>query len=69
MVRRVESMNWTETENQEKELAWRAQLEGYGPAAVVPGLMVTRPNGETRFLQDPNLYNHGKERGNISYFW
>lgn len=69
MVRRAESMNWDETENQEKELAWRAQLEGYGPAPIVPNLMVTRPDGRARYLQDPTLYNHGKERGNISYFW
>lgn len=61
-------MNWTETENQEKELAWRAELEGYGPVPIVPDLMVTRPDGETRHLQDPNLYVHRRDGGSIDYF-
>lgn len=68
-TRRVKSMNWTETENQEKELAWRAELERHGPVAIVPDLKVTRPDGETRHLQDPNLYVQGIERRNGGYFW
>lgn len=68
-ARRVKSMNWIETENQEKELAWRAELERHGPVAIVPDLKVTRPDGQTRHLQDPNLYVQGIERRNGGYFW
>lgn len=68
-ARRVKSTNWTETENQEKELAWRAELERHGPVAIVPDIKVTRPDGETRHLQDPNLYVQGIERRNGGYFW
>lgn len=68
-ARRVKSMNWTETENQEKELTWRTELESHGPVAIVPELRVTRPDGETRHLQDPNLYVQGIERSNGGYFW
>lgn len=53
---RVRSMNFTETEDKEEEAAERAELESFGPVPVVPDLVLTRPDGEERRLQDPNVY-------------
>lgn len=69
MVRGMKPLNLTEMEDEEEKLAWREQLENRRPNCLVPGLHVTLPDGETRYLADPNLFAHIEERGNLSDFW
>lgn len=54
--RLARNLNWTETENSDQEDAWRAEMERDGPIVIVPDIIVTRPDGATRRLQDPNRY-------------
>lgn len=54
--RLARTLNWTETENADQEDALRAEMERDGPIVIVPDIIVTRPDGAKRRLQDPKRY-------------
>lgn len=62
-VKRVRALNWRETEDKVEEAVERAEWESSGPVIIVPDLILTRPDGEMRRLQDPNLYVSRKDGG------
>lgn len=59
-ARRAKSRNWIQTDCKEEKKANVDEMEDDLPVIVVPDLVVTRPDGETRRLRDPNEYISGK---------
>lgn len=59
-ARRIRSQNWIQTEDKEEKDANVGEMEENLPVVNVPDLVVTRPDGETRRLRDPNEYTSGK---------
>ncbi|POS75134.1 hypothetical protein DHEL01_v206468 [Diaporthe helianthi] len=56
VARRLKTLNWIQTDNNEEGNASIGGIEEDPPVLVVPDLVVTRPDGETRRLRDPNEY-------------
>lgn len=59
-VRRGRSKNWIQTEEIQEGHDLTEEMKDGLPTPIVPDLIVTRTDGETRRLRDPNVYVGGE---------